>query len=348
MDNCPQCKRVVTCAESRLIQDSCGHIKCRNCVLSDSTQCLMCAGNYPGDLDDIIIPKHIKVILGDPVMYKCINCKRQFKVKSHCKYHEHCTVSSTQHLLCDICDMKFTSKSLLNYHKLSHENLNPFKCPNCNKGFKNKGKLNRHVKIHSDIKEKWVCKVCRKALMSIESLRRHMKIHTGHKQFKCDQCEKSFIEKHDLQKHQVTHSSDKHFACEICKKLFKRKYDLTLHMTAHQPIPLRNFHCGLCDKVFYSYHNMKRHKRLHQNHKTFKCHDCKKSFTRKDNLERHVKSVHLEEDIDSSGINGLLAIESSPNQNSERSVLSNNDIVPVNNKVSVIQRVPVIVRSKPL
>lgn len=356
---CPQCKKVVSGAESRLIQDTCGHVKCRKCLLSDSTQCPSCSGNFP-DHSDLILPEHIESIPGDPVHYKCLNCERGFEEKSFSKYHIKCTAANEPHLLCEYCDRKFDSHSHLKYHKLSHQNLNPFMCQNCNKGFKNKGKLNRHMQIHSERKKNWVCRECSRAFMSSDSFRRHLKIHIGFKEFQCNACDKKFTERYDLQKHQITHSDNKNFTCDICNRLFKRKYDLTLHMKGHQPVPLRNFHCSLCDKVFYSLHNMKRHKRLHQNHKTFKCNDCKKYFTRKGNLERHVKSIHLEEEFELSGTNGLVAIEENKNESSlkseqrllaiehtpiERSFQTDN-ITSVNNRVSVIQRVPIIVQRK--
>ncbi|KAI5699832.1 hypothetical protein M8J75_009440 [Diaphorina citri] len=395
MEQCPQCKGLVVCSESRLVQDSCGHIKCRMCLLSDSTQCYLCWQKNEhasfiieapeSDKDEkFTIPDYIQVIPGEPVMYKCLKCKRQFKVKYNCKYHIHCT-SLKAKLSCDICDKTFVNKSHLDYHKLSHQDLNPYECSNCHKGFKNKGKLNRHMKIHSDSKEQWFCKVCNKALMSVESLKKHMKIHAGLKNYHCDICEKSFIEKNDLIKHQVTHSDKKIFVCENCGKSFKRKYDLALHIRTH--FPLKRFQCKLCDKIFFTLHNMRRHMRIHKDRPLFECHDCHKSFTRKDNLERHVKSIHLEDpsentntinghlaiepkeskiigilaiepkksideivanELKQSSSNGLLPIEPAPKpsyQNCVRNGSPEKVQVPFNNKVSVIQRVPVIMRA---
>lgn len=42
MMECPQCNRLVDSLEFRLVQDSCGHMKCRGCLLSDSNSCSMC------------------------------------------------------------------------------------------------------------------------------------------------------------------------------------------------------------------------------------------------------------------------------------------------------------------
>lgn len=40
--NCPQCKNVLNSSASRLVQDTCGHKKCRMCLLEDETRCLLC------------------------------------------------------------------------------------------------------------------------------------------------------------------------------------------------------------------------------------------------------------------------------------------------------------------
>lgn len=40
--NCPQCGKTLALPSSRLVQDSCGHRKCRMCLLQDESECRMC------------------------------------------------------------------------------------------------------------------------------------------------------------------------------------------------------------------------------------------------------------------------------------------------------------------
>lgn len=42
---CPQCRLSLTGYASRLVQDACGHKKCRKCLLSDENKCKSCENN---------------------------------------------------------------------------------------------------------------------------------------------------------------------------------------------------------------------------------------------------------------------------------------------------------------
>lgn len=46
-DCCPQCGGQADSGPVRLVQDSCGHKKCRECLLSDETGCLLCTSYTP-------------------------------------------------------------------------------------------------------------------------------------------------------------------------------------------------------------------------------------------------------------------------------------------------------------
>jgi len=43
MDGCPQCHRPIKSPHARLVQDSCGHKKCRLCLMKDDDGCRLCA-----------------------------------------------------------------------------------------------------------------------------------------------------------------------------------------------------------------------------------------------------------------------------------------------------------------
>lgn len=43
---CPQCMKEVNESTNRLIQDTCGHKKCRICLLQDETSCKICDDRY--------------------------------------------------------------------------------------------------------------------------------------------------------------------------------------------------------------------------------------------------------------------------------------------------------------
>lgn len=63
--NCPQCKNVLDSSASRLVQDSCGHKKCRMCLLEDETRCLLCIAEQNPDKTNVSaadIDNHTAVI----------------------------------------------------------------------------------------------------------------------------------------------------------------------------------------------------------------------------------------------------------------------------------------------
>ena len=70
--------------------------------------------------------------------------------------------------------------------------------------------------IHSGEKA-FSCNLCEKVFKHKSNLNRHMVIHSGEKGFSCNLCEKAFAEKGTLKKHMVIHSGEKGFSCNLCK-----------------------------------------------------------------------------------------------------------------------------------
>lgn len=81
--------------------------------------------------------------------------------------------------------------------------------------------------------------------------------------------------------------------CEVCKKIFKRKEHLMQHLKSH--IGLRPFKCDEngCNKSFSRKEHLLRHIVSHTGKKMFSCDLCHKLFSRKDNLNKHKRSVIL-------------------------------------------------------
>ena len=92
-----------------------------------------------------------------------------------------------------------------------------YKCEQCDKSYKDKQYLRKHVKrvheegikikVKNEIKVEIInCEFCEKAFNTKVKLRRHIKKvheiknHDGHKQ-KCDYCDLKFIEESDLVRH---------------------------------------------------------------------------------------------------------------------------------------------------
>jgi hypothetical protein len=96
---------------------------------------------------------------------------------------------------------------------------------------------NRHEKYaHEEPKR---CQICGGTYANTVVLQKHLKIHQELK-FKCDYegCTKQFVEKTRLNEHKKTHFGQKDFVCRYpgCRKEFYKKRSLVKHVRAKNPI----------------------------------------------------------------------------------------------------------------
>ncbi|XP_023239227.1 zinc finger protein 431-like [Centruroides sculpturatus] len=108
--------------------------------------------------------------------YQCNICKRIYVSTS--SFERHLLAYNNQiHFFCDVCKTKFTSKVKFQTHqKTAHHPGGNYKCEICNKTFRRKIDLNRHIKINTDSGVK-KCDVCGKKFCSFISLKLHVKSH---------------------------------------------------------------------------------------------------------------------------------------------------------------------------
>ena len=79
-------------------------------------------------------------------MYECFHggCNKKYRhpqdLIRHIQNHQEKTLE------CDFCEKKFAEKRLLKRHIVVHQNITPYTCEKCNKGFKHNNQLYRHRK----------------------------------------------------------------------------------------------------------------------------------------------------------------------------------------------------------
>ena len=107
--------------------------------------------------------------------------------------------------MCEFCQKTFKERGVMERHvKYVHENIRDFKCPYCIKEFKGRGNLNIHVRtVHEGIKPH-KCPVCQVAYVDKRAMQRHVdSVHRGisqkdNEKFHCSQCESTFTTKYTL------------------------------------------------------------------------------------------------------------------------------------------------------
>lgn len=112
-----------------------------------------------------------------------------------------------------------------------HERIDQRICDVCAKVFKTKEGFQDHMKTqHMGIEEPRVqCTICGAWLKNRGTLNKHMKIHTDSPQV-CDICHKMKPTRTALNHHKRLVHGDASFHCTICKKTFKRQLSLTVSL----------------------------------------------------------------------------------------------------------------------
>ncbi|XP_037948914.1 zinc finger protein 566 [Teleopsis dalmanni] len=165
--------------------------------------------------------------------YSCKRCKRSFKCKR---------------------DQLLHKKEVHTLHNTSYE------CQICNKFFCNNGNLERHMKVHNDVRPH-VCVTCNKAFAQAVNLQRHYSVHSGERPYKCSFCAKCFTQQSNMQRHQLTHTGEKPFRCKRCGRYFSQRVNLRKHILCH--LNAKPYKCKLCDKNFMQLQSARRHLTTH-------------------------------------------------------------------------------------
>ena len=166
------------------------------------------------------------------------------------------------------------------------DSLKQFTCVVCEKSFKKRDHMTRHMMTHSGEKP-YQCDVCERSYYRNDHLISHKRTHTGETPYRCNLCEKSFLTKQNLTVHQRLHTGELPFSCEYCEKSYSSKGNLKTHQKVHTG----DTQCDICYKTFSSNGYLIIHKKVHTDGKPFKCDVCEDSFSSKSDFNIHKKSV---------------------------------------------------------
>lgn len=126
-----------------------------------------------------------------------------------------------------------------------------------------------------------------------------MSVHTNEKPFKCSICGYCANEKNTLKQHEVNVHGDQtaYLKCSFpgCTVKFRTKLGLKIHMKHHDKVTLPEFRCAMegCNFSTTWKNNLTKHmKSVHKKEYYFLCEHCGKGFLAKSSLTSHVKMHH--------------------------------------------------------
>ncbi|NXE28089.1 PRD10 protein, partial [Ardeotis kori] len=176
-------------------------------------------------------------------------------------------------------------------HLFIRKSFRPFKCLQCGKAFREKDKLDQHLRFHGrEGNCPLTCDICNKGFINSGALESHMKFHMDQKTYSCIFCPESFDRLDLLKDHVVIHIHDGYFTCPNCKKRFPDFIQVKKHVRSFHSEKI--YQCTECDKAFCRPDKLRLHMLRHSDRKDFLCSTCGKQFKRKDKLREHMQRMH--------------------------------------------------------
>lgn len=226
---------------------------------------------------------------------------------------------------CLECSKVFSSNAHLKEHEVSHSDRQPYRCIVCDKGFKRKNALSKHVRIfHPDGPDTVYCS-CGRVYASQELMEKHKECSGSHRLLVCPECGALYKTEASLKSHMILHrdiegsgsnkswpftcqscgekfssqaSLNNHignfhrtsdFQCQHCDKVCKTKQLLTHHCLRKHKIGNTEFSCPVCNKVFSISKDLRRHLQSHNPQGLHKCSACHAKFKTHSTLQSHMR-----------------------------------------------------------
>ncbi|XP_063984363.1 zinc finger protein 577-like [Diachasmimorpha longicaudata] len=312
---CPNCGKQTNFSDCRLIQDSCGHEKCRMCLLYEEDGCKTCndllriiptfppdAGEqqpmgsipYPSPLlpEDQRLQQKSPSPSGPPYALEppplpLPQPVRNKPPKPPDRNHIVTLPGTPVRYKCTICLKIFRNLKGQCYHDVCRTGISPYHCTECGKTFVKKSHFEYHERMHTGYKP-FSCSICSKSFPQRNKLNRHMQSHNPEKKYLCSFCGKRYAKMDDLTTHSMLHTGAKPHSCPTCGKAFRIRASLTRHIRSHSSE--RPYTCDTCGKSFKEKGLLVRHRKIHGKERPYSCAHCSKPFLSKSELRRHVAS----------------------------------------------------------
>ncbi|KAL2753383.1 hypothetical protein ACRALDRAFT_1072113 [Sodiomyces alcalophilus JCM 7366] len=211
------------------------------------------------------------------------------------------------------CDKTYREEKHLRQHiKGSHTQERAYACTvdGCKKSFLTATRLRRHQEVHTG-QDRYRCREyppCQQSFRKHSTLQRHIRAeHQGGPAFLCPEagCGAGFDSQGALRNHKKRQHSEPSFWCDECAQEVDEKgeprrvgFTSFLHLQTH--IRKEHLNCIFCDLKCKGQSELAKHVELHHSdvpanaRKAIQCtwDGCGKKFTKKNNLNAHIRSVH--------------------------------------------------------
>ncbi|XP_076633306.1 uncharacterized protein LOC143347730 isoform X2 [Colletes latitarsis] len=319
-EECPSCKQITNTSCSRLVKDSCGHTKCRICLLYEEQGCKICSnehyvqniGNYDctstakGNTNNIstfdkntkyneeivlplelVINKHSKSKTNNSE-FLSVNCTNNSELYSESILNKRKKVYKST---TDVKHGDISGKLYISKVETDNVPLNAHGCLNHKSGIE-PSSYNKVTEICGlEIKTEFSSNEKLIKDKSIKTCdRTHISVIPGSpERYKCNICSKIFQNKKGKCYHDACLTGVKPYQCSFCDRTFIKRSHFEYHERVHRGY--KPFKCNLCEKAFPQKNKLNRHMYSHNKEKQFVCTKCNKGYTKRDDLKNHL-DVH--------------------------------------------------------
>ncbi|XP_061381874.1 zinc finger protein 667-like isoform X2 [Danaus plexippus] len=217
---------------------------------------------------------------------------------------QHITEVHTKVYTCKECGIKCWKLQEFNKHYRNFHKY--FVCDHCDKKFYSKSVIERHIRCRHlrppppEPPEQAYCVECDRVFPSQQMYRRHLRTAAAHRPPKntkvpCPDCGKTFSRKVYMNNHhKQVHRRDSPHYCRDCDKYFINGYAIRTHVKfVHEKSEKpKNKICDICQRGFHTNRVLSNHRRTHTGERPYCCEHCGAAFAQLQARKTHERTQH--------------------------------------------------------